>query len=401
MTTVVQPSEAERTEIERLRRPRTIRACAERMLDLAQQGSLAHFGVDLTRMPEVGDRVVRLIRTRYAHPAAIPYHSRWRHFSAGGVERVPELERRLVEAGADPHERLRARFDLVITSVLLDAGAGADWVYREYETGVVSGRSEGLALASFRLFMNGGLSADPERPLRADPAALEFLEEKTLAEAFQVTPSNPLVGLAGRVTLLRRLGSTMRRAHLADVVRARAVSGVLSAAAVLEAVLETLSPIWPGRHAIAGVNLGDVWPHPRLGLVPFHKLSQWLTYSLLEPLETAGLKVVDIDDLTGLAEYRNGGLFVDAGVIVPRGATVLAYEHSVDSEVVVEWRALTVALLDRAADEVRRQLGVDAKTLPLAKVLEGGTWTAGRDIAREKRPDGRPPIAVMSDGTVF
>jgi hypothetical protein len=68
---------------------------------------------------------------------------------------------------------------------------------------------------------------------------------------------------------------------------------------------------------------------------------------------------------------------------------------------VVEWRALTVALLDRTAVEVRRILGVDAAALPLAKVLEGGTWAAGREIARERRPDGRPPLTVASDGTVF
>ena len=39
--------------------------------------------------------------------------------------------------------------------------------------------------------------------------------------------------------------------------------------------------------------MGDVWPHPAIGLVPFHKLSQWLSYSLVEPIEGAGLEVVD------------------------------------------------------------------------------------------------------------
>lgn len=36
------------------------------------------------------------------------------------------------------------------------------------------------------------------------------------------------------------------------------------------------------------------------------------------------------------------------------------------------------------------------------KVLEGGTWTAGRKIAKEKRPETcGPPIVIVSDGTVF
>jgi len=60
-----------------------------------------------------------------------------------------------------------------------------------------------------------------------------------------------------------------------------------------------------------------------------------------------------------------------------------------------------VALLDRVADKIRRALGLDAATLPLAKVLEGGTWAAGRSIAFERRRDGAPPIKVISDGTVF
>ena len=71
------------------------------------------------------------------------------------------------------------------------------------------------------------------------------------------------------------------------------------------------------------------------------------------------------------------------------------------SSLVVEWRALTVALLDRLADGLRQRLGLDAKSLPLAKVLEGGTWAAGRALARERRSDGSPPVKVVSDGTVF
>ena len=107
------------------------------------------------------------------------------------------------------------------------------------------------------------------------------------------------------------------------------------------------------------------------------------------------------DQLTGLAEYRNGGLFVDGGVLVPKHESVVTEAHGPGSEVIVEWRALTVALLDRLAERVRDQLGLDAQRFPLAKVLEGGTWHAGREIARELREDGTPPIRIESDGTVF
>ena len=189
---------------------------------------------------------------------------------------------------------------------------------------------------------------------------------------------------------------------------AHAVEGALPAGPILSAVLSGFGPIWPGRITLAGINLGDVWRHsairaddPSDGLVPFHKLSQWLTYSLVEPLEEAGIEVVGLNQLTGLPEYRNGGLLMDTGVLAPKHDAVERKAHPVDSEIVVEWRALTVALLDPLAELIRARLGRDQARLPLAKILQGGTWSAGRRIAGERRPGGAPPIAVVSDGTVF
>jgi hypothetical protein len=169
-------------------------------------------------------------------------------------------------------------------------------------------------------------------------------------------------------------------------------------------VLRLLAPVWPARPgAVPGA--GDVWTYrdDRGGehAVAFHKLSQWLTYSLLEPLIEAGLPVTDIDGLTGLPEYRNGGLFLDTGVLALRDPGDATRAHEVGAGLVVEWRALTVALLDEVAAGMRGRLGLSAADLPLAKVLEGGTWSAGRRIAREKRAGGGPPLAVVSDGTVF
>jgi hypothetical protein len=268
-------------------------------------------------------------------------------------------------------------------------------------------------VASYELFERGGLSADSADPLRADATVLSRFDELALARAFQVAPQNPLIGVEGRASVLRKLGEVVlskpeyfgdespRLGNFGVFLANRAKGGVLPARAVLAAVLDALGDIWPGRVTLAGKNLGDVWRHPRIGLVPFHKLSQWLTYSLAEPLEQAGVRIVGFDELTGLAEYRNGGLFVDTGVIVPRNESIYATAHPVTSTEVVEWRALTVALLDRTAAEMRRRLGLSRETLPLAKVLEGGTWAAGRKLAAERRPGGTPPFVVESDGTVF
>src|SRR5207302_1643652 len=74
--------------------------------------------------------------------------------------------------------------------------------------------------------------------------------------------------------------------------------------------------------------------------------------------------------------------------------------HAPDSAVVVEWRALTVALLDRLAPMVAACLGLGPTELPLIRMLEGGTWAAGREQAVARR-GGAPPIRVATDGTLF
>jgi hypothetical protein len=358
--------------------------------------------------------------TRNAYPSLdVPFHSRWRHFVVNGEDRWRRIERSA--EWRDPGERARTAFDLAIVSVLLDAGAGPDWTYRDAASGARVGRSEGLALASLDMFAAGAFSSDPRRPLRADAAALEAMSSEVLCRHFQVDDRNPLLGVDGRVALLRRLGATVaaapevfaggdiaRPGGLFDHLRAGATDGSIAAPAVLSGVLEHFGPIWPSRLELDGVPLGDCWHHPAItmddatsGLMPLHKLSQWLTYSLLEPLQATGIAVTDVDGLTGLAEYRNGGLFIDTGVLALRDPDEARRAHEVDSTLVVEWRALTVALLDRLADLMRRRLEMDAETLPLAKVLQGGTWAAGRHIARARRPDGAPPLTIVSDGTVF
>jgi hypothetical protein len=182
----------------------------------------------------------------------------------------------------------------------------------------------------------------------------------------------------------------------------------VTAASVLSLILDALGGIWPGRLTLQGVPLGDVWRHDAAGgegvtqgLLPLHKLSQWLCYSLLHPVSVAGLEVTLLSELTGLAEYRNGGLFIDAGVLVPKRAEILTQSHAVSSDVVVEWRGLTVALLDRLLPLVRTQLGLADADFTLPALLEGGSWAAGRVLAQQKRADASPPLSLISDGTVF
>jgi hypothetical protein len=385
----------------------------------AMAGRLAHFTLHLGRLDAAVDYVAETIAQNYP-TLDIPFHSRWRHFAAGGVDRWGEIAPRL---GAGTKALGRAAFDLAIVSVLLDAGAGAGWRYHETATGRDFFRSEGLGVASFHMFAGGDFSASMDDRLRCDADVLANLTEKSLAAGFQVAArKNALNGLVGRVALLRHLGQACldnpavfdagdgpRPGALFDLLLAQCDGEKrLPAPRILEALLVHLGPIWPGRLELFGVPLGDSWAHPMVrtgdaadGIIPFHKLSQWMAYSLIEPLQWCGVEVTGIDGLTGLAEYRNGGLMIDMGLIALRQPDEATREHEPGSELVVEWRALTVCLLDAIAEKLRARLGLSDEELPLAKVLEGGTWAAGRRIAAEKRAGGGPPLTIISDGTVF
>lgn len=419
-----------------LRTTREVRSRAAALLARARAGDSPWFLIGNDNVLEDTARTVAEV-TRDRYPwSPIPYHSRWRHFEAGGVDRIKTLDELLGNANAS--QRARAHIDLVLVSVLLDAGAGPDWHYIEPATGQRFSRSEGLGIASFHAFTSGLFSSDPNQPLQADAAGLRALVTDRLGDAFQVNAVNPLVGLAGRATLLRRLGEAMseqpevfgddgRPGGLFDALvgpygPAAPPTAEITAHEILSLLLDSLSSIWPSSNAIDSIAadasdvigtgdprfaLGDCWRHSAVqgpgltnGWMPFHKLSQWLTYSLLEPFEWAGVKVRHIEALTALPEYRNGGLLIDSGMIVPRDPAFLQHEWKVGDEFIVEWRALTVALLDELAPRVCKVLGRSEEDMPLARVLEGGTWAAGRVLAQRLR-HGAPPLRIESDGTVF
>ena len=394
--------------------PKAIREQAGKIYKRAQEGA-THFAVHEDKLDVVANYVKDVTLENYPD-LKIPFHSRWGHFQAGGRDRLSVLNGAL--ESLEPDEQAKAKLDLVIISVLLDAGAGPDWVYHDGNLEI--GRSEGLAVASFNMFFQGAFSSDPSQPLRADAVGLMGLSKQSLEAGFQVTGDNPLVGVDGRVDLLQSLARTMflrgdmfgqslpRPGNLYQFLVDQAEDGCIDAVKILDAVLRGLGPIWPGRLALAGTNLGDVWQHRLLGpldsvdsFIPFHKLSQWMTYSMVEPLEAAGLKVKAAGELTGLAEYRNGGLLLDLGFLELKDPMWAAKSHAPDEELIIEWRALTVHGLGLVGERVCELLGKSTDEFPLARVLEGGTWRAGRKIASELRSDGTPPLKIDSDATVF
>ncbi len=393
-------------ELDHLLSPQAVRERSRRLYDLALEGK-GHFRIHPEKLTEVAAFVLEVTRENYPD-LTIPFHSRFGHFRAGGVDRL----RTVIESAgvSDPEERARILIELGIVSVLLDAGAGMAWKYRDpFTDGRIFSKSEGLAIASLDLFRKGRFHS--EGRIGADAGGLKRFSAKDLEHGFQVSSDNPLLGVEGRVALLNRLGEIFegsRPGVLLDEWLKEANAGTLPAERILKSVLLRLGPIWPGRIELNGVNLGDCWEHPALGtpgtpsaLIPFHKLSQWMSYSLMEPLMELGVRIQDLDSMTGLPEYRNGGLLLDSGLIELTDERDREREHAPGSELILEWRALTVTLLDRIGEEVRKALGKTREELPLVRVLEGGTWHAGRRLASRLRSDGGPPLKLQSDGTVF
>jgi hypothetical protein len=388
-----------------------IRHQCNKLYDLAKKGKLGFFTVDESKIPAAVTETEKSIRERYPSLNVLP-HSRLRHFDSA------QLAKLLDGWQCDKVEKARRLIDLVTVSVLLDAGAGPDWRFIA-PSGEEVRSSEGLALASWELFFDGFFSTDPAMKSRVNSFALKNITEEALSRGLQVSRSNPLLGVAGRAQLLRKLGLALeafpeffgqevaRPGNMVDYLLAQAQGSKVGLEHLWRVCSEGLNSIWPLQPN--GIIRGDVWTHsllktdsPGSDLVPFHKLTQWLVYSLIDSLQLVlGLEVTGVSALTPLPEYRNGGLLIDTGIICLKDPSWLSQEVNVGTELIVEWRALTIVLLDRIAEEVRKRLGKSAAELPLAAVLEGGTWHAGRSIAKRLRADGSAPIRIRLDGTVF
>lgn len=277
-----------------------------------------------------------------------------------------------------------------------------------------------------------------------------------MGKGLQISASNPIPGLESRAALLQSLGKSLEAlpeifgksgrpgnlvgnlsalypppAYLSNstpdyLIASASGSKTLDVKTLWKTLQSLLIPIWPkDRTSIGGVAIGDAWPLEVLktgdeekdhfsGIQPFHKLTQWLTYSLMVPFDRIlGYKWENAGVLTGLPEYRNGGLFVDMGVLSLKpdsqarglklsGENLPMFEAGDD--VIVEWRAMTVSLLDALYQMILKRIEVNGHPveLSMAQVLESGTWKAGRELAAEHRPETKSsPIVISSDGTVF
>ncbi|KAI4236583.1 MAG: hypothetical protein L6R40_006139 [Gallowayella cf. fulva] len=416
----------------------------------AKRNQLHHFDVDPTKFGETAAYIVSIIKRDFAPEYhTIPPHGRWQHFEVGGRQRIDQLLASW-PSKIDAQERTRRLIDLFLVSVLLDAGAGTRWSYKSKESGKTYRRSEGLAVASLEMFKAGYFSGDPTEPYQVNAAGLNRLSVGQLAIGLQVSEWNPMAGLEGRASLLENLGealrnpeyfgSTARPGNMLDYLLSHPSTQASSVPVVMvptlwSVLMDGLASIWPAsRTQLGGAPLGDAWPcssmpsPPRAqaweNIVPFHKLTQWLCYSLMGPISRLmNVQFAGVELLTGLPEYRNGGLLIDTGLITLKAADAKrgleAYRDNAmvkgqpcmevvplfgtDDDVVVEWRAVTIGYLDDLLIEVNRLLKLDGPNqLSLAQMLEAGSWKGGRELAEVSRPNTKqPPIMIVSDGTVF
>lgn len=248
-----------------------------------------------------------------------------------------------------------------------------------------------------------------------------------------------MLGVASRAHLLKSLGSSLlansnvfgpegRPGNIVDyMLKTASSASTLDILTFWDTLQTLLIPIWPqDRTVVKGQAIGDAWPLSTLQtasgvtdlpdntgsdfIQPFHKLTQWLTYSLTVPFQRI-LKATwtNTSSLTALPEYRNGGLFVDLGVLSLKPASLERGlqasggplpQFGAGDDAVVEWRAMTLVLIDKLYIMVKERIqGVE---LSMAQLLEAGTWKSGREVAKEKRPQTKSsPILIESDGTVF
>ncbi|KAI9275644.1 hypothetical protein BDA99DRAFT_532603 [Phascolomyces articulosus] len=427
---------------------RAVRERCFRVKDAGARNGLHHFDVDPSKLQDVVQFVVALIKRDFDNPSSMPVHGIWRHFETGRP-RIQHLLNSWSSLGFDATEQTRRVLDLFIVGVLLDTDADHVWSFREKATGRTYKRAEGVAVAVLELFTAGAFSSDVNQPHRVDSEALMNLSLETLQQGFQVDQErNALIGLEDRLDLLRNLGQVLqeradyfqqtgpvpRPGNLMDFLLEHKDTIKTKKGALIR--LETLWPVvlTMGELCVAdrangkgGIpNLGDVFPSNSIQFsnnpqstehyVPFHRMSQWLVYSIIEPMERLlGATIEGTELLTPLPEFRNGGLLIDTGFI-----TLKQQEHArgienyhknsllpgqpkievapmfeMDDPVIVEWRALTTAYLDIVAERVRDVLRLNRNKLTLTRVMDGATWAAGRELAEISRPNTQePPIIV-------
>lgn len=414
MGTIVTASSSS-SRVEKLLTAEAVRDWSNALLEQAMGGGLEHVGVNLTAMPEVVGRTLAAIRQTYPD-FQIPPYGCWRTFEAGGIDRWAVLAG--ARAFEKPEDLLFCAADLAILTEAVSVPFRDDWSFSDPVTGTTVEGRDGLAVAALAMFATGAFSSDPSDPLRVDAHALIRLEASEIAQGMQLDPERDGETITSITGLLKRLGETVglrpdlcdfdgdiRPGHL--VHRFFAGDDHVALSDILTAILDALSPMWQGGALLDDVVLGDCWLHSKWlpefdppGIAPFHLVAQKMAYSLVEPFAWVGIEVTDFDGLTGLPNLEHTALFLDCDVLVLKDESEGNIGEIASLDRAIELRALTVALMDRAADDLRVELETSADVLPLTCVMEGGTIRAGAEILRKNVDFRRKVESLLAAGAV-
>ena len=273
-----------------LQSPVAIRARCEAIYKAGLANQLSHFAIDLSRMPNAVDEIVKTMRG--LHPDLdFPNAGRMQHFRS---PRVADL---------DAH----ALIDLVVVSVLLGNGADA---------------FDGSAVGSLSAFEAGMFSSDPRAPLRVDLDGLRALDPDRLA-ALGFVKTGAMRALSDAMAAAPHLFAGGRPSGMLEVLGGPTeppIAKVDHDATWPHRLIPSIESAAILRVLLEGLRLDDIGKHPHAGgtgkgagLVPIHHDAQWLAYSLFEPFERAGYTIAQPGALTGLPDERSAGLLVDFG----------------------------------------------------------------------------------------
>jgi hypothetical protein len=392
-----------------------VRSVANTLLDRALADHLDHVTVDISKLDQALIEVLETAKQAYPD-FQIPPYGVWRLFEAGGVDRWSALASVRNFQSAD--ELLAAASDLAILAAYMDVNTLQGWSYEDMMAGTVATGREATALAVINMFAAGSFSSDPVDPFRVDADAMIRLEIEELATGLQISAEQEEEFLKHLQRQLKRFGEALalrpdlfgegqstRPGNLVVKVGSEGW-GSVDATVLLDRLLQSLAPLWEGGAAERDVAFGDSFAHPvkansaNQEIVPFHLNAQRMVYSLVEPLAWAGYEVDELDTLTGPGDAEHAGLFVNTGVLGFKSETGdLSDDQALDRH--TEVRAVTIALTDRLAAMLRKELDVEQEQLPLSCILEGGTSRAGAAIVSENQDLREKLEKIMNPDSIF
>jgi hypothetical protein len=146
----------------------SVRERCYKVQEAANRNRLNHFDVDQSKLEDMIQFVILIIKRDYDSPSDIPVYSRWRHFDIGGRPRLNNLIQTWASLGQSTLEQTRKLIDILVIACLLDMKPCQIWSYTEQSTGRVFKKKDGIAIAILDLFLNGAFSSDPTNPHRVD-----------------------------------------------------------------------------------------------------------------------------------------------------------------------------------------------------------------------------------------